>query len=233
MTAALRLVHPSPQGQGDEDSGATAAQNHQSPRPVSNAATYAPGPSGEGWLPVVGFEKTHEVSSYGRVRSISRVAERRYASGAISRPVIPGKLLKPTPDHRNYGGGRLCVNLKVGGSGQNFRVHRIVAAAFIGPCPDGMEVAHNNGIASDNRLENLRYATPAENTADKWQHGTMMCGEAVPSSKLAACQVQEIRRLRAQGVKLEAIKDQFGISIAQVSRIANSKRWKHLNGDEA
>lgn len=36
-------------------------------------------------------------------------------------------------------------------------IHRIIAATFIGPCPDGFEVDHCNRIKSDNSLINLRY----------------------------------------------------------------------------
>ncbi|CDH51791.1 predicted protein [Lichtheimia corymbifera JMRC:FSU:9682] len=36
--------------------------------------------------------------------------------------------------------------------------------AFVGPCPPGQEVDHRNKDRLDNRLENLRYATRAENT---------------------------------------------------------------------
>lgn len=50
-------------------------------------------------------------------------------------------------------------------------VHRLVALAFIGPCPEGMEVLHINGEPDDNRLENLRYGTRAENVADTIRHG--------------------------------------------------------------
>lgn len=42
-------------------------------------------------------------------------------------------------------------------------IHQIVLEAFCGPCPDGMEVLHGNGIRTDNRLSNLRYGTRSEN----------------------------------------------------------------------
>lgn len=43
-------------------------------------------------------------------------------------------------------------------------VHRLVAAAFLGPCPEGKEVDHINNIRTDNRLENLQYLTRSENS---------------------------------------------------------------------
>jgi hypothetical protein len=45
-------------------------------------------------------------------------------------------------------------------------------AAFVGPCPEGMEVCHNNGDPTDNRMENLRYGTHSSNEQDKLIHGT-------------------------------------------------------------
>lgn len=52
-------------------------------------------------------------------------------------------------------------------------IHRAVAAAFLGPKPTKKhQVAHNNGIKADNRIENLRWATPKENAQDRYGHGT-------------------------------------------------------------
>lgn len=44
--------------------------------------------------------------------------------------------------------------------------------AFVGPCPDGMEVCHNDGNPENNRVENLRYGTRSDNMRDKRKHGT-------------------------------------------------------------
>ena len=43
------------------------------------------------------------------------------------------------------------------------RVHREVARAFLGPCPEGLEVNHINGDKADARVGNLEYLTHAEN----------------------------------------------------------------------
>jgi len=42
-------------------------------------------------------------------------------------------------------------------------VHRLVAAAFIGLCPAGLQVSHIDGDCLNNRLENLEYTTPKKN----------------------------------------------------------------------
>ncbi|QDF18387.1 HNH endonuclease [Gordonia phage LordFarquaad] len=71
-------------------------------------------------------------------------------------------------------GGHLRVDLP----GRREYVHRIVAAEFIGPCPDGLEVRHLNGNPADNRVANLAYGTRSRNVLDAVQHGTYRSANA-------------------------------------------------------
>lgn len=109
----------------------------------------------ERWIAVPGYEGRYEVSDGGRVRSIIRAP----------------RLKNPSPKGR---GGYVRVRLSdksATGKMTDHLVHRLVMRAFVGPCPDGMVVCHNNGSSDDNRLANLRYDTPAENTRDIIRHG--------------------------------------------------------------
>lgn len=61
--------------------------------------------------------------------------------------------------------GYHTVRLIKDGASKTYKVHRLVAQAFI-PNPDGKkEVNHLNAIRNDNRLENLEWATRQENNA--------------------------------------------------------------------
>src|SRR5688500_13903704 len=60
------------------------------------------------------------------------------------------KQLRPGTHQKGY----LYVNLtRVGEAYKSCRVHRLVLAAFVGPCPEGMECRHLNGIKTDCRLD--------------------------------------------------------------------------------
>lgn len=116
----------------------------------------------EEWRAVVGYEGLYEVSDQGRVRSVPRVIKDR--SGRQQR--WKGKVLALAESGR---GKYFSVGLP---GGRTAHVHVLVAAAFIGLRPDGLEVCHGNGDHHDNRAENLRYGTPSDNMTDRVRHGT-------------------------------------------------------------
>ncbi|PYY32345.1 NUMOD4 motif-containing HNH endonuclease [Curtobacterium sp. MCBD17_030] len=115
--------------------------------------------SREEWRPAPELPDHYEVSSQGRVRR---------------RPGFynPGQYRLLRPVRETYL-GHLAVNLSVNNVRYRRKVHRLVAAAFIGPCPDGYLVRHLNGDPSDNRLVNIAYGTPQDNSDDAKRHGTI------------------------------------------------------------
>lgn len=117
----------------------------------------------EVWKPVPEYEGIYEVSDHGRVRSLDHVG--RYRDGTrLNR----GRVLKP--DAKKY--GHQYVNLSRDRRRAKAYVHRLVLLAFIGPAPAGAEACHNDGNASNNRLDNLRWDTHSENNRDQVKHGT-------------------------------------------------------------
>lgn len=119
----------------------------------------------EQWRPVPGYEGLYEVSDHGRVRSLDRIVVR---SDGTKSP-YPGKLFILQVQEKS---GYVMTGLSRGGKKRTFDVHRLVASAFLGPCPEGMEVCHNNGDPTDNRAGNLRYGTKHSNFQDTILHGT-------------------------------------------------------------
>jgi hypothetical protein len=115
--------------------------------------------SAERWLPVPGFPD-YEVSDLGRVEGLPRIA--------LNGRHIRGRMLKATIGTHGYP----VVRLQVGGEWTARTVHSLVAEAFIGPRPEGMEVRHKDGIRTHCELANLEYGTSSENQYDKVRHGT-------------------------------------------------------------
>lgn len=49
----------------------------------------------------------------------------------------------------------------------SFSAHRLIWQLFFGPIPDGMEIDHINGTKTDNRIENLRLLSTADNQQNR------------------------------------------------------------------
>ena len=110
-----------------------------------------------------------------------------------------------------------------------FGVHQLIALAFIGPCPPGKEVCHNNGNNRNCRPGNIRYDTPKENHKDKQLHGTLLEGEDVATSKLTKSEVKTIRRLAGRGVVQTRLAEKFDVGPMQISRIVRRIQWKSVS----
>lgn len=102
------------------------------------------------WRDVPGWENLYRVSDAGDVFSLRA-----------------GRNLKPRPETDGHTSVVLCLD----GRREPWLTHRLILSAFVGPCPEGLEGCHDNGIPDDNRLANLYWGTRSENTFDKIRHG--------------------------------------------------------------
>jgi hypothetical protein len=120
--------------------------------------------SNEVWKDVVGFEGVYSISNLGRLR--------RDLGGTGK--CKGGRILKFSVSE-----GYLRAQLSHRGIRTYVFVHRLVAAAFIGERPAGMEVNHKDPKTGkmDNRASNLEYCTHRENIQHAARNGLMPTGD--------------------------------------------------------
>jgi hypothetical protein len=127
--------------------------------------------------------------------------------------------------------GYMRVRLSSGGQRQRLSVHRLVALAFLGEPPSSQhQVAHNDGDRQNNRLNNLRWATGAENLADRERHGTELKGGRNGRAKLTE---QDVAAILASPVSDAILGREFGVSGTQINRIRKGESWSHLRPSAA
>lgn len=159
----------------------------------------------------------YEVSNLGRVRSslgVRRGKARRILAGYTPPNRYPYVHLRPVP------GKRIAVT-----------VHSLVATAFIGPCPDGLEINHKDANRGNPQVDNLGYITHQENCLYGFRVGSNISkkGEDASAAKLTVKQVVAIRRM-ARTTQYRIIAEKFGITTSGVSRISHGQIWKTAPG---
>lgn len=104
------------------------------------------------WKPIAGFEGRYEVSSLGRFKALSRTIQYKDGrQGALKERMIKGSTINV---------GYIVVSFD---SKTRRLAHQVVAETFLGASEYKQTVNHKNGIKTDNRVDNLEWATYKQN----------------------------------------------------------------------
>lgn len=123
------------------------------------------------WKPIQGYEGIYDVSNYGRVRSHDY-----YKKGVT-------QILQTQATKGYY----VKVGLRKDGQKRYYRVHRLVAIAFLPPPQEGQtQVEHLNCDKRDNRVENLRWTNPKGNMANPLTRLNLSISHMCPSDEIRA-----------------------------------------------
>lgn len=171
----------------------------------------------EEWRDIPGYEGRYQASNQGRVRSLDCRVRTVSRFGSETTRRVDGRTLLPQKHSQGYQQVTCRGDLKL--------VHALVLATFVGPCPEGMECAHNDGDKTNNTLANLRYALPKSNANDRRLHGTSGRGEKNASAKLKA---EDVLGIRTSGLKQSELALQYGVAQATISKVKRGARWGHL-----
>lgn len=157
---------------------------------------------------IVGYEGLYQVSNLGNVKSFKYGKQR---------------ILKPGVNKCGY----LNLNLWINSFSKNFKIHRLVAKAFIENIDNKEYVNHINGIKTDNRVENLEWCTASENQLHSYKLGLKIAkkGENANNAKLTNKQVLAIRN--DNRMQKEIAKD-YNVHQTLISCIKRYKFWNHI-----
>lgn len=164
----------------------------------------------EVWKPIKHFESLYEVSNFGRIRSLTRKV--KHGNSHIT---IYGKMMKQVPNEKGY----LMVRLSKNGKGKIFKVHRLVAQAFLNNPHGYQEINHLNEIRDDNHVSNLEWCSHSHNL--NYGHRTQKFIQAVstPIIQLSS----DSHRIAAYSSANQASKI-TGISQGNISAVVRGKR---------
>ena len=98
------------------------------------------------WKDVIGYEGLYQVSNLGRIKSLN------YRAKGISK-IMKFSLLEGYPS----------LSLTNNGKYKTYKIHRLVANAFIINLNNKPQVNHKNGNRADNNVNNLEWVTNKEN----------------------------------------------------------------------
>lgn len=204
----------------------------------------------EEWKPMVGYESSYSISNYGIAKRVSQRGPKSiFTEEDInniktllnqgktkvhiaklynccrltiqklfdSKSIKNGGILKPSLRRDGYYFITPCINSKT----KMVTVHSAVMAAFVGARPVGYEINHKDGNKINNRLDNLEYCTPSENS----RHAKSVLNKRC---KLSADNVKEIRDLLAGNISRKRIAETFSVSISVIDHIATGYSWSYV-----
>jgi len=160
------------------------------------------------WKDIEGYEGLYQVSKFGEIMSF-------YFGETILTPIL----------NNNYLSICLCKN-KIK---KIFRIHRLVAIAFIPNLKNKKTVNHKNGIKIDNWTGNLEWATHNEQMIHSVNNKLNPRGEKVGTHKLTKEQILEIRKkYKWYECTQIMLAKEYNVSRQTIYQILSRRRWNDI-----
>lgn len=163
------------------------------------------------WIDIPGING-YSISNTGRVRSNGRIIMRKNGWPQT----INQRILKQAYDEWGYPMVRLNCHC--------YKVHRLMALAFLGERKNGDYIRHLDGNPKNNRIENLAYGSPSQNQLDCYSYR----GSIRNNQKLNLNDAQCIKEDLKNGVRSVQIAKQYGVSQQTICDIKHGRIYAHI-----
>lgn len=180
----------------------------------------------EEWRDIAGYEGKYMVSNTGKVKSL----ERTVWTGKGYYQTLPERILKADKE----GGGYYQVTLFKDGKRSRYKVHRLVAQAFI-PNPDNLPcINHKDENKKNNCVQNLEWCTYKYNSnyGTNIERSVSKRRKAVIGTNIATGNILEFP-------SAPEAERQLGIAGCSICRCCNGKAksaggyvWHYVNSEE-
>lgn len=182
------------------------------------------------WKDIPGFEGYYQASNLGNIKSLDRTIATKNRWGQDNPRKYKGKAIKPQFSKVGY----YVVKLNTGKFSRSYYIHHLVMKSFT-PNPDPIRLSninHKDGNKLNNRLENLEWCTPKQNTRHGIEMGlTPVPGKGTdnPRAQLVEEQVHQIRDLyKTNQYTYNQLGNMFNVSKHTIADIVLKRNWQHI-----
>lgn len=112
--------------------------------------------------------------------------------------------------------------------GKRVPAHRIAYRLSNGQIPEGLGVLHHCDNPTCCRPDHLYAGSPKQNSTDMVSRGRSLIGRKNHKAKLTELEVEEIRRLHADGFGVHRISKRFQMARSGIRAIVLGKHWKSV-----
>ena len=168
----------------------------------------------ETWKDIPGYEGRYQVSNTGKVKSMS-----------YKQSGVPG-ILRTSDNGSGYQRVLLYNDNK---KHREYRVHRLVWEAFMGPIPEGLQINHKDENKSNNSLENLEIVTPKQNVNYGTRNIRITRSKMKPVAQIDIATGEILKEYPS----LRCVRKEYGNSVTHAitgrTKQAYGFKWKYLS----
>ncbi len=173
------------------------------------------------FVPILEYEDYYEINQNGDVYRLQHLSTDRWGNLIIV-PRYKMKWIK-------HGTGYLTIRLTKNKVAKTYRLHILVAKAFLPNLNQLPEVNHKDGNKHNPSVDNLEWCTRLFNAKHAAKNGLYSSGFRNGGSKLSFEDIQCAKRLALTGVLFQDIAPQFKVTPTTISRAVDrvfGKSWR-------